>query len=600
MDREGPIEYGSSQSSSEDGWNYVYEESDGQTSRRATHTKGKDNEDATAVKRQLLRHCSMSSDESKSQSCESRSSSSTASQMILPDKRRTPGSQKNLTRAERAQIRIMAGSGCSCPAIASYASVHESTVRRVVGRPKDNVAEDYKHVSNAFLEHYRPATSRRTTGKRKLSPIQESEKSSENAYRTSGPSSHSLNGAESRNSPTAKRPRLLRPMQDHERVVIHIPGAYPASTNSSFSAWAGGLSTHDTGTSISIHPSAHVLATDYRPMSAPPPTRISSRIDVEPTAPRAAASQIVGTNTLSRPSTASSFETEHASERMHDTAPVEYTQSVSITEFLANLDLDLSEFYDDLAACDLGCAHRIVFLRDWSEEELRDMLTEAIPRMTVLRRWVLARGMREVNADGSVAPSPVKTMLNGVPDIRTTSVHGFLTSREVDFPLDILHLFLAPKLDTIDTLIVTTGWADEEMHAFFKDAVPTLKAIPRSVLVRGLRVLRQGLDSGEPLSNFLPPASDPPTAVKDREVDDISYGEAFLAALDHDMSARATLLAACGFACARDVARLRRWASEELHAMLRDAVPQLSAVERFVLVQGIRLSDKSGQSDSEE
>ncbi|KAI4517858.1 hypothetical protein K525DRAFT_251053 [Schizophyllum commune Loenen D] len=258
--------------------------------------------------------------------------------------------------------------------------------------------------------------------------------------------------------------------------------------------------------------------------------------------------------------------------------------------FLANLDVDLSAHHDALVKCHLGTARDVISRRDWPVEWFRIILDREVPGMSVFERFVLARAFKLIKDDGSVQKSLMRTRLDEVPQIWTTSSAGFLESLALDLSPAFPDLH-SVGLGLLGTLLVTAGWLEETRRAFSQEALPNLKATHRFVLERELKGIGAAAQSSPAILQALV------TAVHARHLAGHKADAAlqllppeFLANLDHDLSYLASDLTACGIVTVGDVVALRSWRTEDLHVMLREVLPRLVPVERHILVRGMKNS----------
>ncbi|KAL1685227.1 hypothetical protein GGG16DRAFT_66709 [Schizophyllum commune] len=258
--------------------------------------------------------------------------------------------------------------------------------------------------------------------------------------------------------------------------------------------------------------------------------------------------------------------------------------------FLANLDVDLSAHHDALVKCHLGTARDVISRRDWPVEWFRIILDREVPGMSVFERFVLARAFKLIKDDGSVQKSLMRTRLDEVPQIWTTSSAGFLESLALDLSPAFPDLH-SVGLGLLGTLLVTAGWSEETRRAFSQEALPNLKATHRFVLERELKGIGAAAQSSPAILQALV------TAVHARHLAGHKADAAlqllppeFLANLDHDLSYLASDLTACGIVTVGDVVALRSWRTEDLHVMLREVLPRLVPVERHILVHGMKNS----------
>lgn len=88
--------------------------------------------------------------------------------------------------------------------------------------------------------------------------------------------------------------------------------------------------------------------------------------------------------------------------------PLQSRQQRFATEFLANLDFDLSAHAPALAQCDLGTARDVYPLRNWATMDLLFTLAEAMPQLLYIERYELSRRIKTMSANGGVVKSPMR------------------------------------------------------------------------------------------------------------------------------------------------------------------------------------------------
>ncbi|KAL1673324.1 hypothetical protein EV122DRAFT_294255 [Schizophyllum commune] len=369
------------------------------------------------------------------------------------------------------------------------------------------------------------------------------------------------------------------------------------------------LSTHIQSQSIvqAPVPGAYAEAVDMRAMSKQPLTTVQpSLASLEAHATRNSNPPAGPINQITRTGATFTSYSSHGLTTASASTPSEATKdgsSATVTNasaeertvdfaaaFLANLDVDLSAHHDALVKCHLGTARDVISRRDWPVEWFRIILDREVPSMSVFERFVLARAFKLIRDDGSVQKSFMRTRLDEVPQIWTTSSAGFLESLALDLSPAFPDLH-SVGLGLLGTLLVTAGWSEETRRAFSKEALPNLKATHRFVLERELKGIGTAAQSSPAILQVLV------TAVQARHLAGHQADAAlqllppeFLANLDHDLSYLAGDLTACGIVTVGDVVALRSWRTEDLHVMLRDVLPRLVPVERHILVHGIKNS----------
>jgi hypothetical protein len=69
-------------------------------------------------------------------------------------------------------------------------------------------------------------------------------------------------------------------------------------------------------------------------------------------------------------------------------------REISLPEFLAGLDLDLSFVHDELKEQGFGTSGQLFSIAHWPEDKLHKMFSEALP-LTTAQRFVLVTGLKE-------------------------------------------------------------------------------------------------------------------------------------------------------------------------------------------------------------
>ncbi|KAI5894145.1 uncharacterized protein SCHCODRAFT_02667198 [Schizophyllum commune H4-8] len=264
-------------------------------------------------------------------------------------------------------------------------------------------------------------------------------------------------------------------------------------------------------------------------------------------------------------------------------------QSTFLHAFLTNLDVDLSALEPIFPTADFGSASHVIPFRNLPETELHYGLQRTLPGLSVFERIMLVRGLKRIGWNGLLQKSLIRDRLDKVHAIWTTDVAGYLSSLALDLS-PYLAAFQNAGLGFLGPLLSLAGWADDDLRLLFDEALPELRPVHRFVLQRTLQKLSTDLQaSADALHTVLTSLSeDTKSITRSSAPIDIR----FFANLDHDLSERAQNLAAQGIRTVGDLSALRSWTHKELHKMLKTVAPvELTVVERFVLVRGIKGSD---------
>ena len=145
-------------------------------------------------------------------------------------------------------------------------------------------------------------------------------------------------------------------------------------------------------------------------------------------------------------------------------------------------------------------------------------------------------------------------------------------------------------LRDLGAIVVISGWTSVEVENVLKGVVPDMKPLHRFILKKALARLsgaiqRSGTNATRALiAHYREESAGPSNASSP------ALGAWFYGALDHDLSTRAGVLAGVGLVTSQEIASLRPWSVEDLHEMFMELLPELTAVERYVLIRGIKSS----------
>lgn len=514
--------------------------------------------------------------------------------------------------------------GCSRDKIAAFADISVTTVKKVIDNvrnPPDITADDHSHVDRAFMARYPPKRTPFELRKRTRASEHKDDAESE-SVRGLDDSVDCRAGKRQKRLPWThgelepevvvekidlRRPENTAHPEKSLRARTAIAPAKPkkavqAPHNTSASAPVNAAAGRSGGSSLTGGRPACPHATGLPPAESRPIPPVAASSVPHTATTRAAIPMIDLNNPASFSSTATS-QRARTPPSIPET-PAADAQPALVTAFLANLDIDLSRFYDDITADKIRSVQDFVSIREWPEDELRKILREAVPKLSVLERWVLARGIREIDADGKITPSEVKKALDAVSNARNAYIRGLFVAPSLGLSPDFLPLLRAAGLDTFQAFVIVTSRTKDQMQHLLEEALPSLKPIPRFILAHALHRVRQDLKSKkrrmqelvndlESVDNYAA-ADDENNVGTGAEANYSDFAQTFLAALDHDLSPWAALLSGAGLASARVVATLRGWTAEDLHAMFKELCPDLPVVKRWVLVRGIRTSDPNG------
>ncbi|KAL1746221.1 hypothetical protein HDZ31DRAFT_62365 [Schizophyllum fasciatum] len=463
----------------------------------------------------------------------------------------SPASQ--YTRAQRAGIRQMYSRGYSIEEIKSIMNAAHATITSIIGNRdlSDKVSEDWEYADANFLQSYPP----------KVTWVIPSKRTSETRA--------------SLGSPVPDLPTLTKSAASPGR--IHKTVALPQRKRTRHSASPSQLNLSQT-TGSHIPETQRLLA----------PDRVESprQDDTHETAAEAPATEMehapqIGAEAAGPADADSYVPTPSLPDIL--SAPDRF-----VTGFLANLDVDMSAHHAALVACNLGSARDVVSRREWPAKWFNIIFERDVPALSLAERAVLTRGFKSISEDGTIVKGI--TRLDEVPQIWTTPIAGFLSKLAVSLA-QFLPAFQRAGFGTLGTLLATAGWPKDDLRALYDVALPELKAIHHFVLMRAL----EKLDRSAPTLNAA--SLENLTAVHAAHATPGSVPAPpglplvdFLRNLDHDLSYRAPLLLERGLASIDDLSVLRTWPAEALRDMLRDIAPELTNVEHFVLVRGIKAS----------
>ncbi|KAL1699480.1 hypothetical protein EV121DRAFT_216150 [Schizophyllum commune] len=487
------------------------------------------------------------------------------------------------TRGKRADIRIMYARGYSIEDIMAAMSAPKPAIVNFISNKdgKDVVAEDWANADALFLQRYPKKnislvvdTSPVVPAKR-ANDAPESENSARIKFRNSSASSFEAPPRTTSSIPgyskfaVAPLPRKNR-AQHQQKVDLQSnqSSALSSTLVEGDSHLLPSTAQEDTTEAASA---AELTAVKHETASAPAVSRL------EPSSSERAIPTDAGAHTSARPTPITVID-------VYAPPPIpDFTAT-----FLANLDIDMSAYRTSLVACNLGSAADVVTRRDWSPTWFHTIFERDIPGLSMLERYVLIRGFKSISDDGTICKGIIRTRLDSVPQIWTTPITGFLGKFAVNLSCCLPSLERA-GFRTLGALLAIAGWSQVEQRALFDAALPGLKAIHRFVLVRALREFNDAAPT-MPVASLKSLADAGAFAAAQAPSSATAVGNLsdFLRDLDHDLSARAQLLAERGIANFEDVLALRSWPAGILHEMLKDVAPELTVVERFVLVRGVK------------
>jgi len=244
----------------------------------------------------------------------------------------------NLTRIERAEIRILTAYGCSPKQISEYIKCSETTVgnanTNLIYAIPDDIDEDYDHVDDSFRSKFPPIG-------RYLERQDEEERPrrvQSRADRARRFSSASLSGS----TPKSVSPPIVDPIQSPSTPARVQPPVKPPL-----------------------------------PRRKPPVPPVSLRIPPRPPLPL---STVVDPN---------------------PPAPSKAIIDLSdpVLQFLSSLPHDLSSFYPDFKEQSLGTAKELFVFGEWEIVSLVSMLKDTFPKMKMPDIHILARGLKNHKAE---------------------------------------------------------------------------------------------------------------------------------------------------------------------------------------------------------
>ncbi|KAL1693884.1 hypothetical protein GGG16DRAFT_122990 [Schizophyllum commune] len=269
--------------------------------------------------------------------------------------------------------------------------------------------------------------------------------------------------------------------------------------------------------------------------------------------------------------------------------PLQSRQQRFATEFLANLDFDLSAHAPALVQCDLGTARDVYPLRNWATTDLLFTLAVAMPQLSYIERYELARRIKTMPANGSAVKSPMRIQLDEVPEVVQSSIRGFLSRLSVDCS-QYLSKFEDAGLRNLGAIVVISGWTSAEVENALKGVVLDMKPLHRFILNKALARLSGAIQRSCTNATRALIAHYHEELAGLSDASSRALGAWFFGALDHDLSMRAGVLASVGLVTSQEVASLRPWSVEDLQEMFQELLPELTAVERYILIRGIKSS----------
>ncbi|KAL1676441.1 hypothetical protein EV122DRAFT_291836 [Schizophyllum commune] len=172
-----------------------------------------------------------------------------------------------------------------------------------------------------------------------------------------------------------------------------------------------------------------------------------------------------------------------------ETKPITRSSAPIDIRFFANLDRDLSERAQNLAAQGIQTVGDLSALRSWTHEGLHDMLKTVAPlELTVVERAVLVRGIKESDTENAAQRRRVRAHLGAHPDLWLQSTAHFLARSQLNLSAH-LDMFKKAGLGSFGALLAISHWSDDDLCALLKEAVPGIVVNPFRValMVRRLK-----------------------------------------------------------------------------------------------------------------
>ncbi|KAL1667592.1 hypothetical protein GGG16DRAFT_123001 [Schizophyllum commune] len=172
-----------------------------------------------------------------------------------------------------------------------------------------------------------------------------------------------------------------------------------------------------------------------------------------------------------------------------ETKPITRSSAPIDIRFFANLDHDLSERAQYLAAQGIQTVGDLSALRSWTHEGLHDMLKTVAPlELTVVERAVLVRGIKESDTENAAQRRRMRAHLGAHPDLWLQSTAHFLARSQLNLSAH-LDMFKKAGLGSFGALLAISHWSDDDLCALLKEAVPGIVVNPFRValMVRRLK-----------------------------------------------------------------------------------------------------------------
>ncbi|KAI5892967.1 uncharacterized protein SCHCODRAFT_02666150 [Schizophyllum commune H4-8] len=228
----------------------------------------------------------------------------------------------------------------------------------------------------------------------------------------------------------------------------------------------------------------------------------------------------------------------------------------------------------------LDTMYKIILISSWPPEVIHAFIVEDIPEIPPVSRYVLVHGLRTLwthlqEVGEWTAPSNSELL-----PVRTPPRYLSTFLAALDYDMSEYEGFLVERgLDSLHIITAVRRWPAGDLHAMLRDVYPDLPVVKRYVLVHGIRACR---DDGVYEKSARRVALDASPDAWARPA------FAFLASLAHDLSGYLATLAKVNLGTLGQLAALSDWDGDELHGLLKEAVPELSVTHRFILVKGVK------------
>ncbi|KAG6908097.1 hypothetical protein DXG01_006188 [Tephrocybe rancida] len=233
--------------------------------------------------------------------------------------------------------------------------------------------------------------------------------------------------------------------------------------------------------------------------------------------------------------------------------------------FLSNLEHDMSEFADALAAQGLGTSEKIFVFASWPEEKLHELFEETLPRLTIPQRFMLVNGLKNIQLSHKTFASRSKRHAR-LRLTRQERSEARILSRYKHPASEIAGMYRCSELTIANILSGNVGYEDagedwDVVDADFCERYPRLETIQIDI----------NENSSETHAIQLPDLKE------------------FLASLEHDLSELTDTLEAQDIGTPEKFFAFSTWDKQDLLDLFAEALPQTTAPQRHMLARGLRL-----------